>query len=141
MKKAKIVVIIASFLLNISAKSQDITGIESTISRAYDFWGHSDKDKDIFVHYENVNIQTPISIPIKLIYSYDYKNKTLSFLTNNSNCYLVLSKDCNKRINKQLKHYNVTNLQGDDISKMMVSYRNALKLKYQHINGLNFICS
>lgn len=134
MKKAKIVFIIASFLLNISAKSQDITGIESTISRAYDFWGHSDKDKDIFVHYENVNIQTPISIPIKLIYSYDYKNKTLRFLTNNSNCYLVLSKDCNKRINKQLKHYNVTNLQGDDISKMMVSYRNALKLKYQHIN-------
>lgn len=92
----------------------------------YDFWGHSDKDKDIFVHYENVNVETPTSIPIKLIYSYDYKNKILRFLTNNSSCYLVLSKDCNKRINKQLKNYNVTNLQGDDINKMIETYRNAI---------------
>ncbi len=120
--------------MNISVKAQDIIGIESTIARAYDFWGHSDKDKDIFVHYENVNVETPTSIPIKLIYSYDYKNKILRFLTNNSNCYLVLSKDCNKRINKQLKNYNVTNLQGDDINKMIETYRNALKSKYQHIN-------
>lgn len=134
MKKTKFAFIIALFLLNISVKAQDIIGIESTIARAYDFWGHSDKDKDIFVHYENVNVETPTSIPIKLIYSYDYKNKILRFLTNNSNCYLVLSKDCNKRINKQLKNYNVTNLQGDDINKMMETYRNALKSKYQHIN-------
>lgn len=134
MKKTKFAFIIALFLLNISVKAQDIIGIESTISRAYDFWGHSDKDKDIFVHYENVNVETPTSIPIKLIYSYDYKNKILRFLTNNSNCYLVLSKDCNKRINKQLKNYNVTNLQGDDINKMIETYRNALKSKYQHIN-------
>lgn len=134
MKKTKFAFIIALFLLNISVKAQDIIGIESTIARAYDFWGHSDKDKDIFVHYENVNVETPTSIPIKLIYSYDYKNKILRFLTNNSNCYLVLSKDCNKRINKQLKNYNVTNLQGDDINKMIETYRNALKSKYQHIN-------
>lgn len=134
MKKTKFAFIIALFLLNISVKAQDIIGIESTIACAYDFWGHSDKDKDIFVHYENVNVKTPISIPIKLIYSYDYKNKILRFLTNNSNCYLVLSKDCNKRINKQLKNYNVTNLQGDDINKMIETYRNALKSKYQHIN-------
>lgn len=134
MKKSKFAFIIALFLLNISVKAQDIIGIESTIARAYDFWGHSDKDKDIFVHYENVNVETPTSIPIKLIYSYDYKNKILRFLTNNSNCYLVLSKDCNKRINKQLKNYNVTNLQGDDINKMIETYRNALKSKYQHIN-------
>lgn len=134
MKKTKFAFIIALFLLNISVKAQDIIGIESTISRAYDFWGHSDKDKDIFVHYENVNVETPTSIPIKLIYSYDYKNKILRFLTNNSNCYLVLSKDCNKRINKQLKNYNVTILQGDDINKMIETYRNALKSKYQHIN-------
>ena len=134
MKKTKFAFIIALFLLNISVKAQDIIGIESTIARAYDFWGHSDKDKDIFVHYENVNVKTPTSIPIKLIYSYDYKNKILRFLTNNSNCYLVLSKDCNKRINKQLKNYNVTNLQGDDINKMIETYRNALKSKYQHIN-------
>ena len=134
MKKTKLAFIIALFLLNISVKAQDIIGIESTIARAYDFWGHSDKDKDIFVHYENVNVETPTSIPIKLIYSYDYKNKILRFLTNNSNCYLVLSKDCNKRINKQLKNYNVTNLQGDDINKMIETYRNALKSKYQHIN-------
>ena len=134
MKKTKFAFIIALFLLNISVKAQDIIGLESTIARAYDFWGHSDKDKDIFVHYENVNVETPTSIPIKLIYSYDYKNKILRFLTNNSNCYLVLSKDCNKRINKQLKNYNVTNLQGDDINKMIETYRNALKSKYQHIN-------
>lgn len=134
MKKTKFAFIIALFLLNISVKAQDIIGIESTIARAYDFWGHSDKDKDIFVHYENVNVETPTSIPVKLIYSYDYKNKILRFLTNNSNCYLVLSKDCNKRINKQLKNYNVTNLQGDDINKMIETYRNALKSKYQHIN-------
>ena len=134
MKKTKFAFIIALFLLNISVKAQDIIGIESTIARAYDFWGHSDKDKDIFVHYENVNVETPTSIPIKLIYSYDYKNKILRFLTNNSNCYLVLSKDCNKRINKQLKNYNVTNLQGDDLNKMIETYRNALKSKYQHIN-------
>lgn len=134
MKKTKFAFIIALFLLNISVKAQDIIGIESTIARAYDFWGHSDKDKDIFVHYDNVNVETPTSIPIKLIYSYDYKNKILRFLTNNSNCYLVLSKDCNKRINKQLKNYNVTNLQGDDINKMIETYRNALKSKYQHIN-------
>lgn len=134
MKKTKFAFIIALFLLNISVKAQDIIGIESTIARAYDFWGHSDKDKHIFVHYENVNVETPTSIPIKLIYSYDYKNKILRFLTNNSNCYLVLSKDCNKRINKQLKNYNVTNLQGDDINKMIETYRNALKSKYQHIN-------
>lgn len=134
MKKTKFAFIIALFLLNISVKAQDILGVESTIARAYDFWGHSDKDKDIFVHYENVNVETPTSIPIKLIYSYDYKNKILRFLTNNSNCYLVLSKDCNKRINKQLKNYNVTNLQGDDINKMIETYRNALKSKYQHIN-------
>lgn len=134
MKKTKFAFIIALFLLNISVKAQDIIGVESTIARAYDFWGHSDKDKDIFVHYENVNVETPTSIPIKLIYSYDYKNKILRFLTNNSNCYLVLSKDCNKRINKQLKNYNVTNLQGDDINKMIETYRNALKSKYQHIN-------
>ena len=134
MKKTKFAFIIALFLLNISVKAQDIIGIESTIARAYDFWGHSDKDKDIFVHYENVNVESPTSIPIKLIYSYDYKNKILRFLTNNSNCYLVLSKDCNKRINKQLKNYNVTNLQGDDINKMIETYRNALKSKYQHIN-------
>lgn len=134
MKKTKLAFIIALFLLNISVKAQDIIGIESTIARAYDFWGHSDKDKDIFVHYENVNVETPTSIPVKLIYSYDYKNKILRFLTNNSNCYLVLSKDCNKRINKQLKNYNVTNLQGDDINKMIETYRNALKSKYQHIN-------
>lgn len=134
MKKTKFAFIIALFLLNISVKAQDIIGIESTIACAYDFWGHSDKDKDIFVHYENVNVKTPTSIPIKLIYSYDYKNKILRFLTNNSNCYLVLSKDCNKRINKQLKNYNVTNLQGDDINKMIETYRNALKSKYQHIN-------
>lgn len=134
MKKTKFAFIIALFLLNISVKAQDIIGIESTIARAYDFWGHSDKDKDIFVHYENVNVETPTSIPIKLIYSYDYKNKILRFLTNNSNCYLVLSKDCNKRINKQLKNYNVTNLQGDDINKMIETFRNALKSKYQHIN-------
>lgn len=134
MKKTNFAFIIALFLLNISVKAQDIIGIESTIARAYDFWGHSDKDKDIFVHYENVNVETPTSIPIKLIYSYDYKNKILRFLTNNSNCYLVLSKDCNKRINKQLKNYNVTNLQGDDINKMIETYRNALKSKYQHIN-------
>ena len=69
-----------------------------------------------------------------MIYIYDYKNKILRFLTNNSSCYLVLSKDCNKRINKQLKNYNVTNLQGDDINKMIETYRNALKSKYQHIN-------
>lgn len=134
MKKTKFAFIIALFLLNISVKAQDIIGIESNIARAYDFWGHSDKDKDIFVHYENVNVETPTSIPVKLIYSYDYKNKILRFLTNNSNCYLVLSKDCNKRINKQLKNYNVTNLQGDDINKMIETYRNALKSKYQHIN-------
>ena len=134
MKKTKFAFIIALFLLNISVKAQDIIGIESTIARAYDFWGHSDKDKDIFVHYENVNVETPTSIPVKLIYSYDYKNKILRFLTNNSNCYLVLLKDCNKRINKQLKNYNVTNLQGDDINKMIETYRNALKSKYQHIN-------
>lgn len=134
MKNTKFAFIIALFLLNISVKAQDIIGIESTIACAYDFWGHSDKDKDIFVHYENVNVKTPTSIPIKLIYSYDYKNKILRFLTNNSNCYLVLSKDCNKRINKQLKNYNVTNLQGDDINKMIETYRNALKSKYQHIN-------
>lgn len=134
MKKTKFAFIIALFLLNISVKAQDIIGVESTIARAYDFWGHSDKDKDIFVHYENVNVETPTSIPIKLIYSYDYKNKILRFLTNNSSCYLVLSKDCNKRINKQLKNYNVTNLQGDDINKMIETYRNALKSKYQHIN-------
>lgn len=134
MKKTKFAFTIALFLLNISVKAQDIIGIESTIARAYDFWGHSDKDKDIFVHYENVNVETPTSIPVKLIYSYDYKNKILRFLTNNSNCYLVLSKDCNKRINKQLKNYNVTNLQGDDINKMIETYRNALKSKYQHIN-------
>lgn len=134
MKKTRFAFIITLFLLNISVKAQDIIGIESTIARAYDFWGHSDKDKDIFVHYENVNVETPTSIPLKLIYSYDYKNKILRFLTNNSNCYLVLSKDCNKRINKQLKNYNVTNLQGDDINKMIETYRNALKSKYQHIN-------
>lgn len=134
MKKTKFAFIIALFLLNISVKAQDIIGVESTIARAYDFWGHSDKDKDIFVHYENVNVETPTSIPIKLIYSYDYKNKILRFCIHNSNCYLVLSKDCNKRINKQLKNYNVTNLQGDDINKMIETYRNALKSKYQHIN-------
>lgn len=134
MKKTRFAFIITLFLLNISVKAQDIIGIESTIARAYDFWGHSDKDKDIFVHYENVNVETPTSIPLKLICSYDYKNKILRFLTNNSNCYLVLSKDCNKRINKQLKNYNVTNLQGDDINKMIETYRNALKSKYQHIN-------
>lgn len=47
MKKTKFAFIIALFLLNISVKAQDIIGVESTIARAYDFWGHSDKDKDI----------------------------------------------------------------------------------------------
>lgn len=132
MKKALMVFLLVFSPLLLIA--QDITGIETIISRAYDFWGHDDKDKDIYVHYEDVDVDTPTSIPIKLIYSYDYKRRILRCLSNNANFYLVLSKNCNKRVNKQLKNNIVTNLQGDDIEKLKINFREAAHLKYKKIN-------
>lgn len=138
MRKILIILWLALFLLNFSVKAQNLTDIEYTTAWAYDFWGKSDKDKDIYVYYQNVNIDPPKTVPVDLVYSYDYKNRVLRFLTNNSNNYIVLSKESNKKVNSVLKKCSFLNLKGEKIDKMIVDYRKMLKEKYQHHNDSIF---
>lgn len=134
MRKVLIILWLALLFQSFSAKAQNLTDIEYTTAWAYDFWGKSDKDKDIYVYYQNVNIDPPKSIPVDLVYSYDYKNRVLRFLTNNSNNYIILSKESNKKVNIVLKKCSFLNLEGEKIDKMIVDYRKKLKEKYQHLN-------
>lgn len=135
MRKVLIILWFAlSFLQNFSAKAQNLTDIEYTTAWAYDIWTVSDKDKDIYVYYQNVNINPPMSIPIDLIYSYDYKKRELKFLTNNSNNYVVLSKKSNKKVNQKLKKCSFKKIKGEEQDKLMVDYRKMLKAKFQHLN-------
>lgn len=117
-----------------SIKAQSLVNLESIESRAYDFWGPSKIDKDIYVYSQNVSVNPIKTLPIKLIYSYDYKRRMIRYLLSNSNSYMILSKECNKRVNKFLKKCSYVNFQGDDIEKMMIEYRKALNSKYQHHN-------
>lgn len=72
MRKVLIILwLVLLFLQNFSVKAQNLTDIECTTACAYDFWGRSDNDKDIYVHYQNVNIEPLKTIPINLVYSYD----------------------------------------------------------------------
>ena len=50
---------------------------------------------------------------------------------------MILSKECNKRVNKFLKKCSYVNFQGDDIEKMTIEYRKALNSKYQ-LQSYNF---
>lgn len=135
MRKVLIILwLVLLFLQNFSAKAQNLTDIECTTAWAYDFWGRSDNDKDIYVHYQNVNIEPLKTIPINLVYSYDYKNRVIRVLANNSNSYMVLSKSSNKKVNSVLKKTSFLNLQGAELDKMIVKYRKALQLKYQRLN-------
>ena len=93
MRKVLIILwLVLLFLQNFSVKAQNLTDIECTTAWAYDFWGRSDNDKDIYVHYQNVNIEPLKTIPINLVYSYDYKNRVIRVLANNSNSYMCCLK-------------------------------------------------